>query len=102
MTTQLFVGGFPYETTQEQLAAHFRSCGTVKDVKILLERNTGRSRGLGFVEMSSAAEAKAAMAKLNGSDFGSRKIFVSEARPQEKRPGGFLAKPGFDKPIKAF
>lgn len=95
MNTNLFVGGFPYETTSEQLAELFRSCGTVKNVKILMERATGRSRGLGFVEMSTEAEAKSAITKLNDSNFGPRKIFVSAARPQEKGPGGFSAKPGF-------
>lgn len=95
MLNNLFVGGFPYETTQEQLAALFRSCGTVKNVKILVERQTGRSRGLGFVEMSSETEARAAIAKLNGSSLGPRKIFVSQARPPEKQPGAFPGKPGF-------
>ena len=95
MNNNLFVGGFPYETTQEELSALFRSCGTVVSAKILVERETGRSRGLGFIEMSTETEARSAIAKINGSTLGSRKIFVSEARPQEKRPGGFLEKPGF-------
>lgn len=95
MSNNLFVGGFPYETTQEGLSALFRTCGTVVSAKILVERETGRSRGLGFVEMSTEAEARAAIAKLNGSTLGARKIFVSEARPQEGRPGGLVVKPGF-------
>lgn len=89
MTTKLFVGGFPYETTQEELAALFRTCGTVKSAKVLMDRETQRSRGIGFVEMSTEAEAQAAIAKLNGTLVGSRKIFVNEARPPEKRPAGF-------------
>lgn len=95
MTNSLFVGGFPYETTQEDLAALFRTCGKVANVKILMDRETGRSRGIGFVDMSTEAEARAAMAKLNGSTVGARTIFVSEARPQEKSPSKFAGKPGF-------
>ena len=95
MNNNLFVGGFPYEATEEDLSALFRACGTVKSVSILLERGTGRSRGLAFIEMSSETEARKAIAKFNGSTMGARKIFVSEARPREGRPGGFAAKPGF-------
>ncbi|MBI3553355.1 MAG: hypothetical protein HY077_12745 [Elusimicrobia bacterium] len=96
MNANLFVGGFPYETTPQQLSGLFASCGKVVGVKILTERETGRSRGIGFVEMSSPAEASAAISKLDGSIVGARKIFVSEARPQEKKePRGFAAKPGF-------
>jgi cold-inducible RNA-binding protein len=95
MTKDLFVGGFPYETTAEELSMPFREFGTVLGVKILVDRLTGRSRGIGFVEMSTSDEARAAMEKLNGAAFGSRKIFVSEARPQEKRPAGPAGKPGF-------
>jgi len=91
MTTKLFVGGFPYETTQDELTALFRTCGTVKSAKVLMDRETQRSRGIGFVEMATEAEAQAAIAKLNGSLMGSRKIFVNEARPPEKRPAGFGA-----------
>lgn len=94
MNSNLFVGGFPYETTQEELTSLFGTCGTVKSVKILTDRETGRSRGLAFIEMSDEAQARAAIAKLNGSMVGSRKIFVSEARPKESRPGGFAGKPG--------
>ena len=88
MTNKLFVGGFPYETTQEQLTELFKTCGKVKSVKILTDRETGRSRGISFVEMSSETEAKAAIDKLNGTNLGTRKIFVTEARPPEKRPAG--------------
>ncbi len=95
MNASVFVGGFPYETTEEALSALFRTCGTVKGVKILVERQTGRSRGLGFVDMATEAEARQAIVKLNGSFMGSRKIFVSEARPQEKSSGGLTGRSGF-------
>jgi hypothetical protein len=95
MNSNLFVGGFPFDATSADLEAHFRSCGTVKSVKILLDRDTGRSRGLGFIEMSSESEARAAIAKLHGSTMSARKIFVSEARPRENQPEAPAAKPGF-------
>src|SRR5687767_7412083 len=94
----LFVGGFPYETDSEALSALFCSCGTVKSVKVLLERDSGRPRGLAFVEMSSDEEAAAAISKLDGSDLGGRKIFVTKARPKEGKPDfktGPAGKPGF-------
>src|SRR5688572_25490641 len=94
MTNNLFVGGFPYETTQEELTNFFAACGKVVSVKILTDKETGRSRGIGFVVMGTEAEAQAAIAKLNGQMLGSRKIFVDIAKPQEKRPGGFGPKPG--------
>lgn len=87
MNKNLFVRGLAYEIKQEELAAHFRSCGAVVSAKILVDRETGKSRGIGFVEMGTDAEAHAAVTKLNGSMLGARRIFVDEARPQEKRPG---------------
>ena len=95
MAHNLFVGGLPYETTQEELAKMFAACGKVIDVKLIMDRDTGRSKGFAFVEMSTAAEAQAAIKTLNGSSLGQRQIFINEARPQEKRPEGFSAKPGF-------
>jgi hypothetical protein len=83
MGNNLFVTGFPYETTQEELGKLFADCGTVLNAKVLMDRETGRSRGIGFVVMSTDAEAQAAIAKLNGSTVGHRKIFVNEARPAE-------------------
>jgi len=94
VTNKLFVGGFPYETTQEQLTELFKACGTVKSVKILMDRETGRSRRISFVEMATEAEAQAAINKLNGTNLGARKIFVTEARPPEKRPAGFVRPSG--------
>jgi RNA recognition motif-containing protein len=84
MGNNLFVTGFPYETTEAELNALFAACGTVLSAKILVERVTGRSRGIGFVLMSTDAEAQTAIVKLNGSEVGHRKIFVNEARPAER------------------
>jgi len=88
MGNNLFVTGFPYELTQEELGKLFAAFGSVVSAKILMERETGRSRGIGFVLMSTDAEAQAAIAKLNGSDVGHRKIFVAEARPVDKPDDG--------------
>ncbi len=100
MNTKLFVGGLPYETTQSELLKMFSSAGAVFGVKLIMDKETGRSKGYAFVEMSTEADAKAAMEKLNGAAVGARKMFISEARPQEKKdgPGGrpaFAAKPAF-------
>ncbi|MEK7388630.1 MAG: hypothetical protein AAB036_02915 [Elusimicrobiota bacterium] len=85
MAHNIYVGGFPYKTTKEDLAKLFSTCGTVISAKIILDRETGRPKGFGFVEMATDAEAKAAVAKLNGAAMGDRKIFAVEGRPQEKR-----------------
>ena len=95
MTKNLFVGGLPYETKQEELEKLFAPCGTVSSVKLIMDGLSGRCKGFGFVEMSTEAEAQAAMAKLNGLPMGDRKLFISEARPEERRPAGaFPVKPG--------
>ncbi len=91
----LFVGGFPAEATEEELTALFKTCGKVVRVKILLDRETKRPRGLAFIKMAAEADARAAIAKLNDSMMGSRKIFVVEARPPEMRPNDPTTKPGF-------
>ena len=85
MSKNLFVGGFPYQTTKEELAVFFASCGTVTHAKVILDRETGRPKGFGFVEMSTEEEAQAAVEKLNGSLLGTRKIFVTLGRPQDER-----------------
>jgi len=89
MGNNLFVTGFPYEMTQEELGKLFSEFGTVLNVKILVERETGRSRGIAFVLMATESEADAAMKKLNGSMVGERKIFVIEAKPAEKAEAGY-------------
>lgn len=94
MGKKLFVGGLPYEVTESQLKALFAACGTVSSAKVIMDRETGRSKGFGFVEMSTDDEAKAAIEKLNNSAVGERRMFVNEARPMEPRPKGeFGARP---------
>ena len=85
MATKLFVGSLPYSTTDDSLADFFAAAGTVVSAKVIIDRETGRSKGFGFVEMSSEDEAKAAIDKLNSSDMEGRSIVVNEARPQERR-----------------
>ena len=83
---KLFVGSLAWATTDDSLRDHFAACGAVSSAKVVTDRETGRSRGFGFVEMDNDAEADAAIAKLNGSDLDGRSIAVNEARPQEDRP----------------
>jgi RNA recognition motif-containing protein len=95
MANNIYVGGFPYKTTKEELAKLFSACGKVLSAKIILDRDTGRPKGFGFVEMSTDDEAKVAVEKLNGSFIGDRKIFVVEGRPEKDRPQGYTPKPSF-------
>ena len=91
MGKKLYVGGISYNTTDEELHELFSSAGTVESAKIIMDRDTGRSKGFVFVEMASDEEANAAIQKLNGSDADGRKLTVNEARPQaprENRGGG--------------
>ena len=85
MATKLFIGNLEYTVTSDDLRAAFSEVGTVSDAVVITDKMSGRSRGFGFVEMSSEDEAKAAIEKLNGSDLKGRKINVNEARPQENR-----------------
>ncbi|OGS39158.1 MAG: hypothetical protein A2506_12075 [Elusimicrobia bacterium RIFOXYD12_FULL_66_9] len=101
MANNIYVGGFPYKTSKEDLARLFAACGKVLSAKVILDRETGRPKGFGFVEMSTDAEAKAAVEKLNGSFIGDRKIFVVSGRPQ-KGPApkrDFTPKPAGAKPF---
>jgi RNA recognition motif-containing protein len=82
---KLFVGGLPYSTTEDTLKAHFEQIGEVVSVKIIIDKETGSSKGFGFVEMSSPEAVNEAIEKLNDTEVDGRKIRVSEARPQEKR-----------------
>jgi len=86
MAKKLFVGGLPYETSSGDLEKLFAEVGKVESATIITDRNTGRSRGFGFVEMSADEEAAKAVEKLNGAEVGDRKIIVAEARPREERP----------------
>lgn len=82
---KLFVGGLPEATTRADLARLFAASGPVFGVKLVTDRRTGRSKGFAFVEMATAADAQAAMKKFDGYRLGDRRIFITPARPQEKR-----------------
>lgn len=83
---KLYVGGIPYRSTEDDLKKAFGEAGTVVSASIISDRMTGRSRGFGFVEMASPAEAQAAIDRLDGKDFDGRTLSVSFARPQGERP----------------
>jgi cold-inducible RNA-binding protein len=85
---KIYVGGLPYGTDEEQLTQIFSSYGEVASAKIITDRDTGRSKGFGFVEMNDAEAAKKAIAELHQAELGGRTITVNEARPLEPRPGG--------------
>ena len=89
MGKKLFIGGISYSSSDDALRNAFAQCGTVESATIIMDRATGRSKGFGFVEMSSDAEAQAAIEMWNGKDLDGRKIIVNEARPQAPREGGF-------------
>ena len=92
MSNKLFVGSLAWATTDETLGAHFASAGTVTSARVVKDKMSGRSRGFGFVEMSSVEEAQNAINSLNGTELDGRAITVSEAQPQTERPvrtGGF-------------
>lgn len=85
--TRLYVGNIPWEATEDNIRERFASAGTVREVKVVMDRETGRPRGFAFVEMSSPAEANAAMA-LDGEELGNRPMRVSEATSKQPRSGG--------------
>ena len=85
---KLYVGNLAFETSGENLREHFTQAGTVETATVVEDRETGRSRGFGFVEMSSQAEAEAAIARFNGHDFDGRNLTVNLAKPRESRNGG--------------
>lgn len=89
MATKLYVGGLPYATTDDELKDAFSAHGTVESAKVITDRETGRSKGFGFVEFTNDDEANAAIEKMNNTDMGGRKILVSVARPMEKRDNNF-------------
>lgn len=86
MSKKLFVGSLAWTTTDDTLQAHFATVGTVASAKVVTDRDSGRSRGFGFVEFDDDKEADAAIEKLNNSDLDGRTITVNEARPKEDRP----------------
>lgn len=83
MGKKLFIGNLPFSATEESLTQIFTQVGTVESAKIITDRDTGRSKGFGFVEMSSDDQANDAISKLNGTDYEGRPITVAEARPQQ-------------------
>jgi cold-inducible RNA-binding protein len=85
---KIFVGNFAFSVTQEELRQWFEPYGTVESATVVTDRDTGRSRGFGFVEMPNNQEADAAIAALNGKDSGGRSLTVNEARPKTERSGG--------------
>lgn len=85
---KLYVGGLPYATTEGQLEEIFSAHGTVESAKVIADRMTGRSRGFGFVEMSSQSEAQSAIDALNGTQLEGRTLTVNEAKPQRQRSEG--------------
>lgn len=85
MATKLFVGGLPYSVTDDQLREIFEAAGAVQSAKVIVDRETNRSKGFGFVEMSTEEEAKVAIEKLNNTEVSGRAITVNEARPQAPR-----------------
>ena len=89
MAKKLYVGNLSCSVDSSELEKMFSAHGTVASAQIISDRETGRSKGFGFVEMNSDAEAQAAIAALNGQEYQGRTLTVNEARPREERPGGF-------------
>ncbi len=88
MGKKLYVGNLSYDTTDSALEQMFAAHGTVQSAQIIMDRDTGRSKGFGFVEMGSDQEAQNAIKALNGQEVGGRSLTVNEARPREERGGG--------------
>ena len=88
MGRKLYVGNLSYNVTETDLSATFSQCGTVESVKVITDRDSGRSKGFGFVEMSNDAEAAAGIAKFNGMDCDGRAMTVNEAKPMAPRENG--------------
>ena len=99
MAKKLFVGGLPYTTTSDDLKNHFAGAGSVVTAQVIVDKFSGRSKGFGFVEMSSDEEADKAIEMFNGTDFGGRSLAVNEARPKTEggSRGGFGGGRGGDR-----
>ncbi len=89
MGNKLYVGNLAYSIRDDDLQQAFAQFGTVSSAKVMMDRDTGRSKGFGFVEMGSDAEAQSAINGMNGQALDGRALVVNEARPREERPGGF-------------
>ena len=88
MATKLYVGNLSFRTTSDDLREAFSSAGTVESATVIEDRDTGRSRGFGFVEMATPEEAATAIEQFNGKEFGGRNLTVNEAKPRADRGGG--------------
>lgn len=88
MGKKLYVGNLPFSANDQILGDKFAECGKVESAKVITDRDTGRSKGFGFVEMSTDDEAQAAINKFNGADFDGRPMTVNEAKPMAPRTGG--------------
>lgn len=88
MSNKLYVGNLSFRVTSDDLQEHFGTAGEVESANIVMDRETGRSRGFGFVEMSSKEEGEKAIEEFNGKEFEGRELKVNEAKPQENRSGG--------------
>src|SRR5919112_1718023 len=88
MSMKLYVGNLSFQTSSEDLQELFSQAGTVESANVVEDRDTGRSRGFGFVEMATREEGEAAIQQFNGKEFGGRNLNVNEARPREDRGGG--------------
>ena len=95
MGKKLYVGNLPFSATDQILSDTFGQCGTVQSAKIIMDRESGRSKGFGFVEMSTEAEAADAINKFNGADYDGRAMTVNEAKPMVPREGGAGGRGGF-------
>jgi RNA recognition motif-containing protein len=85
----IYVGNLPFSVSDQDLETHFAEFGEVSSARVISDRDTGRSKGFGFVEMANQAEAEEAIKQLNGSEMDGRDIRVNEARPREDRPRRF-------------
>src|SRR5687768_16161301 len=88
MSMKLYVGNLPFSTTNQDLSDIFGELGPVESSNVIEDRETGRSRGFGFVEMANKEDGERAIAELNGKEFNGRELKVNEAKPQERRAGG--------------
>jgi len=98
MNAKLYVGNLPFSTSDQELHELFTQQGSVVSAKVMTDRYTGRSRGFGFVEMSSCEEAQQAISAFNGTELGGRPMVVNEARPLEKKPPYGTRAQGADNP----
>lgn len=88
MSQKIYVGNLGFSVNNDALKTKFEQYGNVSSANVIMDRDTGRSKGFGFVEMSNSQEAQNAISELNGTEFEGRQMNVSEAKPQEKREGG--------------